>query len=166
MANTYTLISSVAVGSGGAANINFTSIPQTYTDLVMVISAKSNRADSNDWCYLTVNGSNPTEFRLLLGEGTGASSYTSSSGLGVSIGATSAPVFGSLNVYVPNYTGSNYKVFSVDAVQENTTNTAYSNLYAGYRSTTSAVTSLGLTPIYGTAFLQYTNAYLYGISNA
>jgi hypothetical protein len=30
---TYTLINSVTVGSGGAANIEFTSIPATYTDL-------------------------------------------------------------------------------------------------------------------------------------
>ena len=35
MATTYTLISSVTVGSGGAANIEFTSIPSTYTDLLL-----------------------------------------------------------------------------------------------------------------------------------
>jgi hypothetical protein len=40
MANTYTLIaSSVTVGSGGAANIEFTSIPATYTDLVSALSS-------------------------------------------------------------------------------------------------------------------------------
>jgi hypothetical protein len=158
-------LSTVTVGGGGAASINFTSIPQTYTDLVMVISAKTNRADSNDWCYVTVNGNNPTDFRMLLGEGTGVSSYTSSSSLGVSVGATSASAFGSLSVYVPNYTNSAVKTFSVDAVQENNTNTAYANIYSGYRNTTAAITSLGLTPIYGTAFLQYTTATLYGVWN-
>lgn len=163
--NTYTLISSVTVGAGGASNINFTSIPQTYTDLVMVISAKSNRSDSNDWCYVTVNGSNPTEFRLMLGEGTGVSSYTSSSGLGVSSSATSASGFGSATLYLPNYASNGTKSFAVEAVQENNTNTAYSNLYGGYRNTTSAVTSFGLTPIYGTAWLQYTTAYLYGVTS-
>jgi hypothetical protein len=34
MATTYEIIASVTVGSGGAANIEFTSIPATYTDLV------------------------------------------------------------------------------------------------------------------------------------
>lgn len=160
---TMTALSTVTVGAGGAASINFTSIPQTYTDLVMVISAKSNRADSNDWCYVTINGSNTTEFRMILGEGTGVSSYTSSSALGVSTGATSATGFGNLSVYLPNYTTSNIKSFSVDAVQENNTNTAYMNVFAGYINTTNAVTSLGLTPIYGTAFLQYTTATLYGV---
>ena len=35
MANTYVLISSSTVGSGGAASIDFSSIPATYTDLVL-----------------------------------------------------------------------------------------------------------------------------------
>ena len=43
MATTYTLISSVTVGSGGAASIEFTSIPSTYTDLVLKLSARSSR---------------------------------------------------------------------------------------------------------------------------
>jgi hypothetical protein len=34
MANTYEAIATVTVGSGGAANIEFTSIPGTYTDLI------------------------------------------------------------------------------------------------------------------------------------
>jgi hypothetical protein len=35
MATTYEAIATVEVGSGGAANIEFTSIPATYTDLVI-----------------------------------------------------------------------------------------------------------------------------------
>ena len=35
MANTYVAIATVTVGSGGAASIDFTSIPATYTDLVV-----------------------------------------------------------------------------------------------------------------------------------
>jgi len=40
MANTYKLISSVTVGSGGAATIGFTSIPATYTDLLLSYSGR------------------------------------------------------------------------------------------------------------------------------
>jgi hypothetical protein len=39
MANTYTLINSVTATSG--TSVSFTSIPQTYTDLVILVSAKS-----------------------------------------------------------------------------------------------------------------------------
>ena len=42
---TMTPIQTVTVGSGGAANITFSNIPQTYTDLVIKISARSNRSD-------------------------------------------------------------------------------------------------------------------------
>jgi hypothetical protein len=35
MANTYEAIATVEVGSGGTANIEFTSIPATFTDLIV-----------------------------------------------------------------------------------------------------------------------------------
>ena len=48
MANTFKKIQTVTVGSGGAASIDFTSIPQTYTDLKIVLSARTNRANATD----------------------------------------------------------------------------------------------------------------------
>ena len=41
MADTYTLISSVTVGAGGASSMTFSSIPQTYTDLVIKVSGRN-----------------------------------------------------------------------------------------------------------------------------
>jgi hypothetical protein len=38
-------IDTVTVGSGGAASIEFTNIPQTYTDLQIVLSARSATSD-------------------------------------------------------------------------------------------------------------------------
>jgi hypothetical protein len=43
MATTYEAIATVEVGSGGAADIEFTSIPATYTDLVVKVSFKKPR---------------------------------------------------------------------------------------------------------------------------
>jgi hypothetical protein len=43
MATTYEAIETVEVGSGGAADIEFTSIPGTYTDLVVKVSARNAR---------------------------------------------------------------------------------------------------------------------------
>jgi hypothetical protein len=40
----YNLIATTTVGSGGAASIDFTGIPQTYTDLFLVSSLRSNAA--------------------------------------------------------------------------------------------------------------------------
>ena len=38
---TFTKIASATVGSGGASSIEFTSIPSTYTDLVIKLSMRS-----------------------------------------------------------------------------------------------------------------------------
>ena len=37
---TFTKIETITVGSGGAASVTFSSIPQTFTDLVMKISSR------------------------------------------------------------------------------------------------------------------------------
>ena len=56
MANTYTLIASQTVGSGGASAINFGSIPNTYTDLLVKVSARMSSANGS--AGITFNGTN------------------------------------------------------------------------------------------------------------
>jgi len=41
---TYQKIATVTVGAGGASNITFSSIPQTYTDIKVVVSARTDRS--------------------------------------------------------------------------------------------------------------------------
>jgi hypothetical protein len=55
MATTYEAIATVEVGSGGAADIEFTSIPGTYTDLVVKVSARSTSSSGD--CRIELNGS-------------------------------------------------------------------------------------------------------------
>jgi len=169
MPSTYKLISSVAVGSGGAATITFNSIPQTYTDLVIKISAKSDRAGYEGVGMLfSFNGSTSTFSSIVL-YGTGAStgSFTSARYSGDANGpAATANTFASTDLYIPNYTNSNNKNYSSDSVTENNASSAYAYLVAGLWSTTSAITSITLTPDGSSNFVQYSNAYLYGISNA
>jgi len=59
MANTFELIASSTVGAGGAANIDFTSIPATFTDLYLVVSGRTNRSTgaTEDPLCITFNGS-------------------------------------------------------------------------------------------------------------
>jgi hypothetical protein len=60
MANTYTLISSVT--ATGGTSVSFTSIPQTYTDLVILVSAKSTYTSGGGSASFSIsfnsNGSN------------------------------------------------------------------------------------------------------------
>lgn len=168
MANTYVKIATATVGAGGASSIDFTSIPQTYTDLVLKISA---RGDNGIWgMLLSINGSAASFTNKYL-EGTGAAATSSS--LAQFIGeenATSATAstFGNSEVYLPNYTGSTNKSFSSDSVSENNATTAYTNLTANLWSNTAAITSLSLS-IYNTSarkYSQYSTATLYGISKS
>ena len=74
--------------------------------------------------------------------------------------------FNNIGIYIPNYAGSNNKSFSIDNAQENNITTAYSQLEAGLWSDSSAITSIRLTEQYGNNLVEYSTAYLYGISNA
>jgi hypothetical protein len=174
MATTYTLISSVTVGSGGAANIEFTSIPATYTDLLCVLSHRSaaSVSGSTNALGMKINGvtTNRTYRRLEGFDGTSKASDNGSTDLiGLIQGnSTTASTFGSIQIYIPNYAGSSNKSFSVDGVTENNSSTGNDLAFvAGLWSQTTAITSLTFYDRTGSSnFVQYSTAYLYGISNA
>jgi len=172
MATTYEAIATVTVGSGGAASIDFTSIPATYTDLCVVLSLRNNRSTAIGYPRLTFNSSTTGYTRREL-YGDGSSAYSSTGGGGSYLefvcsgnGATSS-TFGNAVFYVPNYAGSNNKSVSYDAVSENNATTAQASLNAGLWSNTSAITSIAFAPgDSATSFSQYSTATLYGIKNS
>jgi hypothetical protein len=171
MANTYTLIASSTVGSGGASNIDFTSIPATYTDLCVLVSARSARSGQLiDSLKITFNGSTTTySSRYLSGDGASASSYTgNTSSINeplINAATSTASTFANYSIYIPNYAGSNNKSVSIDFVVENNATTGYDQLVAGLWSNSSAITQITLTPVFST-LVQYSTAYLYGIKNS
>lgn len=171
MATTFTLIASSTVGSGGAADITFSSIPQTYTDLLVKISARTDRSGfPNDNIIINpnINSSNLSGI-YLLGYGSGVVSATDTSGLGAAgaVGdSATANTFSNAEVYFPNYTGSTNKSFSIDAVSENNATDGRNGLTAALWSNSSAITSIKIAASSGPNFLQYTTATLYGIKNS
>jgi hypothetical protein len=167
MANTYTLISSVTVGAGGAGTISFTSIPATYTDFLVKGSFRTNRADGSDWVSITLSSGGAYTQKTLIGDGSSAGSDSGfPSGMVTDGNTATSNTFGSFELYLPNYLSSNAKSFSLDSVSENNSTGAYAQLFAGLGAGTSAITSITFTPQYGTGFVQYSTAYIYGISNA
>lgn len=173
MANTYTLIQSVTVGSGGAASIDFTSIPQTYTDLMLVISMRTTNASVADYASVSFNSSTTSyALRLVSGDGSAASSssFTTSPNyriINAVVGDNAtANVFSTGSLYMPNYTSSNNKSYSVDFSRENNTTGNEMSLGAGLWSNSAAVTSITLTSWAGATIKQYSSASLYGIKNS
>ena len=171
MPNTYQLIASSTVGSGGAANIEFTSIPSTYTDLCIKTSLRASDS-ANNWYLAQVTFNNDTtsgNYSARLAGAFGTSPYVSTtsyySGY-IPSGARTASTFGNNEIYIPDYAGSNQKTISTDSVTEgNGSSYEILGLWAGRWTGTAAITSIKIASDTGN-LAQYSTAYLYGVKNA
>jgi hypothetical protein len=171
MANTYELIASSTVGAGGASSIDFTSIPSTYTDIVVKYTLRDSQAGYAYGGTIVKFNSNSSGYSEKLLYGNGATAYSvSSSGTYISFletiqGSATSSTFASGDIYIPNYAGSTNKSVSSDVVTENNATGAYAGLAAHLWANTAAISSISIAPTGGT-FVQYSTAYLYGIKNS
>jgi hypothetical protein len=165
MANTYVKIgSTVTVGVGGASSISFTSIPSTYTDLLIKLSSRTSSAVLETNVMIGFNSSTAS-FTNKYAAGNGSSTFSSSYArlVGKSPAASAtASTFGSTDIYIPNYAGSSNKTYSSDSVAETNATAITMQLNAGLWLTT-AITSVELTSDGSDNFVQYSSATLYGI---
>jgi hypothetical protein len=172
MANTFVALATVTVGSGGANTIVFSSIPQTYTDLEIKLSARSSRnAGAHSNVYIKFNTSTSGySFRWLEVNDTNVRSTNNSTQMMNTINqdTDTASTFGNMSIYIPNYAGSNNKSLSVDGVSENNSSSTYQlGIIAGLWSNTAAITDITLNVEAGSFdFKQYSTATLYGIKNS
>jgi hypothetical protein len=171
MANTFKKIQTVTVGAAGASSIDFTSIPQTFTDLKIVLSARCSGAAPFQQVYVRFNNNATGVYtnRRLYGYSNAAGSATATGQTSITINWTSganatANVFGSGEIYIPNYTSSTAKSLSSDLISENNNATeAITGIGAGLSSATTAITEVNI--IGESNFVQYTTATLYGVAN-
>jgi hypothetical protein len=167
-------ISTITVGSGGIASVSFNNIPQTYTDLKILGSARTVRSGA-DSDYLLINFNNSSvaayEYRTVQGNGTAASSNNGGSGLsGTAIGfdrfpssTATANTFGNFEMYIPNYTASSHKSISSDAVSENNATDATAILQASIWANNLPISSIKFSIGGGTLIDVYSTFTLYGI---
>jgi hypothetical protein len=164
---TFEKIAFTEVGSGGASSFDFTSIPSTFTDVVIKISARLSAAVDFGSLSIAFNGSTSSfTSRILQGDGSSAVSASLTNFAG-GVGGTSltANTFNNVEIYIPNYAGSTNKSFSSDSVVENNATAARNTLIAGLWSSISAINQITLTSASGN-FVQYSTATLYGIKKA
>lgn len=154
-----------------AASIEFTSIPQDGTDLVIVISARTLRSGQPDDAVSVKLNSNTSNYsnRLLNGTGSAAASSTNYFGQGYFLanatGATAtADTFSNCVVYIPNYTAAVNKSISTDAVTENNATSAVQVIIAGLWANTAAITSILFDNFSATNFVAGTTISLYKIT--
>lgn len=158
-----TLVETVTVGSGGAASIEFTNIPQTGKDLLLLVST---RASLGQQLYIGLNGSTANfTGRRLTGDGSTANSATETTLIGFQGRNTyTANTFGNGQIYISNYASSANKSISADTVNENNATENALNLMATTWANTAAITSIQLTPLATYSFVQYSTVSLYIIS--
>jgi len=166
---THNLIQTVTVGAGGAASVEFTYIPQTYTDLLVLYSLRGSQAQVYTQATLTFNASSTGYYwKMLQGTGTsiGNQAVTNGSSIGGFNGTGSsatANTFGNLRLYIPNYAGSQFKSCSINDVLETNASTTYMALVAAVWNNTNAITTITITG--ANNWVQHSSASLYGIKN-
>lgn len=166
MTTTMQLIAKQTVGANNASSITFSNIPQTYTDLKVVVSFRGTSAELYEVTALRFNGLNANlSSRSIESNGSAIGSINNGyiyfgSGNGNN---TTANTFSNMEAYIPNYTSSNYKSVNIDAVGENNGSTIYMQLTAGLWSSTAAINSIEIVPT--GSFKEFSTFYLYGISN-
>jgi len=149
------------------STITFSSIPQAYTDLKLVVSARSDRASTDDLLNINFNGvSTNQSSRWMKGDGSSATSGTYGSNLyllWIDAASDTANTFSSNEMYIPNYAGSNNKSISVDGVLENNATLATTSLVAGLWSSTAAITQIDITSVFSAKLQAGSTFTLYGV---
>ena len=161
-----TLIEHIEVGSGGAASMEFTGILQDGVHLILKTSLRANYAGYQGKIGIN-NASGTYTSRYLLSSNVSVSSNDANKTLGwghpiMNQSDFTANTFSSNTLTIPNYTGSNLKLASLEGVSENNGSNNQMIMFAGVAPDSSAVTSIQV--ISGGDFVQYSTASLYMIT--
>jgi hypothetical protein len=173
MADTFEKIASVTIGAGGGG-IAFSSIPNTYTSLRLLLSTRGTESSYYTNLIMNFNGSSASNYSFVRAIGVGGGTSTDGfSGqttiyIGESNGATSTSgIFSNFDVLIGEYNTTKSKTVTVTKTMEN--NTGTSSYILGYVAAmwadTSTINSISIAPTTGT-FVQYSTATLYGIKAA
>ena len=161
-------IQTVTVGSGGAASISFTSIPNTYTHLQIRLLARSTAANVAGGVTLQFNGdttgSNYYSHYIQADGSSVAAGPNANASIHYDISGANAntSVFGAMIFDVLDYANTNKNKTSRVLGGIDNNGSGRMNLTSGLWRSTSAITSIALAPFSG-SFAQHTTAALYGI---
>ena len=165
--NTYTPIATTTLSSN-QLSYTFTSIPGTYTDLILVANAKSTQAGSGgNGMWVNLNNDTATNYSeiLMYGDGTSASSYRQAQAyfVGGDIPQASNTATGINILQFMNY--SNATTYKPVLTRSNLANSSTYLSIAQWRST-SAITSIKLQRDGSNSLAAGSTFTLYGIASA
>ena len=169
----YESIATTTVGSGGVAEIDFTSIPSTYKHLQVRALVRTNRASTRDGVYIYINNTRTTTSyttHVLTGDGATAASggYDSASGVGaqtvVVLGnSVASQMFAVVVLDILDYanTNKNKTIRAIGGFDYNGGGELGIASNAFLSST--AINRITFDPANGTGFMEYSSFALYGI---
>jgi hypothetical protein len=180
MATTLTLIGTTTIGAGGSSSIGFSSIPATYTDLMIVGAIKTNRTTSNDFIkgyFNTDQTDNNYTGYLAYGSATGTASGVTYAGatapryFGECAGDNSSVTnnFSSTYIYIQDYgTAGITKCWIGEGGQSawGGTNAQIISNSIGRWSGTAAINAVTFVPGVQTLWLQHSTLSLYGVKGS
>lgn len=161
------------VGAGGAANVIFNNIPQGYTDLRVVISARSLQGSAWDDMFMYFNNSADRLYSYLIGYGLPTINTFAGEDVGnkgwagwANGNTTTANSFCNNVVYINNYSGGEWKSWSTDTVVASPADSAVPmGFLGGCWRNNAPITTLTFANATGNPFMQGTTFTLYGISD-
>jgi len=163
-----TLVSTITLATA-TASITFSAIPQTGTDLLLMVSHRNAGGANQDNLFLRINGSSTNTYvsRQLYGNGASAASgnqtatadnYTYSNSA-----SSTANTFASTQYYFSNYALTGVKNWSVDTVFESNAATGYQQIIStSYTTSVAGITSITLSGNYN--LVTGTTASLYTVN--
>lgn len=173
MAITYKLIKKVSLSSGSQANIEFTAIPQTFINLILIGSTRI--TGNAGGMYLTFNDNASSYSGVRFGAyrsgnnnlrySDNNASLTNKFFTVTSDSRSTADYFNTNEIYIANYSESYNKSLFLNGAKMDIDYSWINHEYNyGTWANSSPVTSIKIVPELG-SFAQYTTMSLYGINN-
>ncbi len=163
---TFTKIQTVSVGAAGSTGINFTSIPQTYDDLCVFISARCSSGTISNSLSVQPNGQTTNQkSETIRGNDTNKISFldTAASATRINGGTSTAGIFSAIELYISDYSSTSLnKIMSAKGSAENNAASAFIEYAVSTWASTAAITSLNLYAS-GNTMIELSTATLYGI---
>jgi hypothetical protein len=150
---TMTLVSSTTVGGSSVASVDFTNIPQTAKDLLILVNGRSDLGGVAGGITIRYNNDSSGNYGWfrLVGDNSSVSVSSANFQTGMVVGfsvngtGATANTFSNVAIYVPGYTTSSAKTLSAESVASNSFSETYTTFVQGRWGGTSAITSVLVT---------------------
>jgi len=161
MTSTYEKIATTTLGSN-TASVTFSSIPATYTDLVLIVNF--GKSTSNPSVYIQFNSDTANNYSVttLQGDGTTASSTRSSNNGGLFVNFINPGTGITTNVIASIMNYSNTTTFKTSLFRYNESSTGAAETVGLYRST-SAINTVKVAFDNASLYLSGSTFTIYGI---